>query len=76
MARLRDMYNDIEIDGVKYDLDTLSDDAKVQIALVRFTDLKIREILNMQALLRRAKNSYVSGLKKEVISKKSGIEMD
>ena len=70
------MSDEIEIDGVKYDLNNLSDDAKVQIALVRFTDLKLREIFNMQALLRRAKNSYVSGLKKEVLSSKSGIELD
>ena len=76
MARRRDMQSQIEIDGVRYDLDTLSEVAKAQISLVRFTDLKIQEILNMQALLRRAKNSYVSGLKKEVLSKKSGIEMD
>ena len=49
------MSDEIEIDGVKYDLNNLSDDAKVQIALVRFTDLKLREIFNTSAPSSRKK---------------------
>ena len=36
----------------------------------------MHELANESALLVRAKNSYISGLKKEIISNKSGLNLD
>ena len=51
----------------------MSDSARAQLASLQFVDEKLKELTNMQALLQRAKNSYVDGLKREMISDKAGF---
>lgn len=67
------MVNKVKIGDKEYDVSDLSDRAKTTLALVEFADRRIGELTNMSALLRRAKNSYVDSLKKEVISDKAGF---
>ena len=63
----------INLDGNEYDVENLSDQAKATLASLEFATTREKELKNMQALLQRAKNSYVDSLKKEMRSSKSGF---
>lgn len=68
------MSRKLRIDGQDYDLTALSDEARKTVALIRFADERIKELTNMQALLSRAKRSYVDGLEREIIKSRSGVD--
>jgi len=63
----------IKIDGAEYDVDELSDEARKHLIALQFATSKIQELTNMQALLTRAKNSYMESIKKEILSEKAGF---
>ena len=63
----------IKIDNKEYDVENLSDQAKVTVASLQFTTTRMQELNNMQALLQRAKNSYCESLKQEMLSSKAGF---
>ena len=63
----------IKLDDKEYSVESLNDHSKAQLALLRFTTARIQELNNMQALMQRAKNSYVESLKQEMLSSKSGL---
>ena len=63
----------IKLDDKEYDVENLSDQAKATIASLQFATPRMQELTNMQALLRRAKHSYLDSLKKEMLSGKSGF---
>ena len=60
----------------EYDASDLSDTGKATLASLNFATQRLNELNNMQALLVRAKNSYVEGLKKEMISSKAGYLLE
>ena len=70
------MSQKIKLGDKEYDLSDLSDKGKATLASLQFATLRIKELNNMQALLVRAKNSYVEGLKKEIISNKAGYLLE
>lgn len=70
------MAQKINIDNQEYDLTDLSDRGKANLLSLQFTNERLQELNNMQALLQRAKNSYISSLKKEIISQKAGYIID
>ena len=70
------MAQKINIDNKEYDLTDLSDQGKANLLSLQFTNERLQELNNMQALLQRAKNSYISSLKKEIISQKAGYIID
>ncbi len=63
----------IKLEDQEYEVEDLSDQAKVTLASLQFATTKMQELVNMQALLQRAKNSYVESLKQEVLSSKGGF---
>ena len=63
----------IKLGDEEYEVDNLSDTGKARLELVKFASNRIRDLLNLQVVLQTAKSSYLESLKKEVISKKSGI---
>ena len=63
----------IKIDDQEYDFDSLSDEKKSIVATLNFIDNRTQELVNIQALLQRAKNSYIESLKKEMLSDKAGF---
>ena len=67
------MTQKLKLDDKEYDISDLSEGARAQLTSLHFVDEKLMELKNMQALLQRAKNSYVEGLKKEMISGKAGF---
>ena len=63
----------IKIDDMEYDVDKIFDEARKHLISLQFTTSKLQELKNMQALLTRAKNSYMETIKKEILSEKAGF---
>lgn len=56
----------ITIDGQTYDLNTLSEEAKAQIASIQAVDIKLNELRRDTAIAMTARNSYAQALKKSL----------
>lgn len=69
------MTGKIKIDGAEYDIENLSQDAKKLLGLFRHANSQYQEAVNMKALLIRAKNSYLSELKSEMVQGKTGLDL-
>ena len=65
-----------KLDDKEYEIASLSEKAKKIFVALQFASNRIEELENMQALLQRAKNSYVYGIKKEILSNKSGLTLE
>ncbi|MDC3055971.1 hypothetical protein OA069_01360 [Paracoccaceae bacterium] len=63
----------IKLADEEYEVEDLSDQAKVTLAYLQFSTTKMQELVNMKALLQRAQNSYAESLKREVLSSKGGF---
>jgi hypothetical protein len=68
------MTGKVRIYGEDYDLASLTEEAKAQLDSIKFADARIAELKNMQALLRRAKKSYIDGLEREIIKARTGVD--
>ncbi len=68
------MTGTIRIDGEDHDLSSLTEEAKAQFESIKFADAQIADLTNMQAVLRRAKKSYIDGLEREIIKARSGVD--
>lgn len=68
------MTGTVRIDGVDYDTASLTEEARAQLGMIQFTDGRIAESKNMQALLTRAKKSYIDGLEREIIKARTGVD--
>jgi hypothetical protein len=66
----------IQVDDREYDFENLSEEAKARLSSIQFIDVQIHELKNMQAILRRAQNSYIESIKQEVISNKAGFFLE
>ncbi|MGY9010940.1 MAG: hypothetical protein ACKVLN_01785 [Rhodobacterales bacterium] len=64
-----------QIDGAEYAVDALTSDGKTLLVRLQFTQLKIQEFLNQQAVLTNSKNAYISDLGAEIVKGKSGIDL-
>ena len=68
------MSQKIKLDDIEYSVDNLSDEAKTTLGSLKFATTRMQELSNMQALMQRAKNSYVESLKKELLLNKAGFQ--
>ena len=71
-----DMAGKIELEGKEYDTDQLSEVGLRNLSLFSFVVARQYEIANSLAVLKRARNSYIDSLKKEMISRKAGLLFD
>jgi hypothetical protein len=69
------MTGTVRIGGEDHDLWSMTEEAKAQVAIIQFSDARITELKNMQALLARAKKSYIDGLEREIIKARSGVDL-
>ena len=53
----------IKIDNKEYDLDTLSEECKAQLASIQFVEQELARLQAQTAVLQTAKASYLQGLK-------------
>lgn len=56
----------IIIDDVEYNLDSLSEEAKAQIASIEFVDAQLQQIQNELAISDTARIGYSNALKREI----------
>ena len=63
----------IKLDDQLYEVEKLSGQGKVTLASLEFVMAKMQELNNMQALLQRAKNSYIESIKQEMVASKAGF---
>jgi len=70
------MVQKIKLDDKEYDTEGLTDQGKAILKSLQFATQKLQELNNMQALLTRAKNSYMDSLKQEILSQKAGYLLD
>ena len=75
MKNKSDIPENFNIDGVEYKSAELSSESLEILKKLTFTTLKIREIQNEKALMKKARNAYISDIKKEIIKTKSGIDL-
>ena len=67
------MAQKIKLEDKEYDIEQLSDAGQTQLKALKFVTERIGELINHQAVLQRAKNSYLDTLKKEMLSDKAGF---
>jgi len=56
----------IKIDNKEYDLDTLSDECKAQLASIQFVEQELARLQAQAAVLQTAKASYLLALQKSL----------
>lgn len=67
------MGSKLKLNDTEYDIENLNDQQKSMVTMLKFANNRIQELDDIQALLQRAKKSYVDSLKTEMLSKKAGI---
>jgi len=60
--------NSITIDGVEYDFDDLSEQAKTQLANIQFVDSQLQQLNNEWAVADTARIGYTNALKSDMNS--------
>lgn len=63
------------IDGVEYDIETLTQEGRDLVSRLTFTRLTLQELSNQMALLTKAKNAYIADLKLEIVKGRTGVDL-
>ena len=66
----------IQLDGVDYDVEELTIDAKRLLGQIQNVTARIQETQNMSAILTKAKRAYIADLKTEMLAAKAGLLFD
>ena len=56
----------IKIDNKEYDLDTLTDECKAQLASIQFVDQELTRLQAQASVLQTAKSAYLQALQKSL----------
>jgi hypothetical protein len=70
------MAQKIKLYDREYEIDSLSDSARAALASLQFSSNRLEELENMCALMQRARNSYIEGIKAEMLASKSGLVLN
>jgi hypothetical protein len=70
-----DMDGHFSIDGNNYRVGDLSDDGRVQLEQLFFVQRNLSLLKNKIAVMTKAKNSYISDLKSDMVEGRSGIDL-
>ena len=60
-------------DAVTFDPATLGPEGRALHDRLRFVEAQLQELVNMQALLTKARNAYIADLKLEMVQGRSGL---
>ena len=66
----------IDLEGKRYDVSDLTDHHKETVRLLSEVNLRIQELENLRAIFNRARNSYLADLKSEIVTRKSGVDLN
>ena len=61
----------INVDGVEYNTEDLSDNGKAQLASLQFLEVQMQKLNNEIAVYQTAENSYIAALKTELEKQES-----
>ena len=75
MVKKIDIPEKINIESVEYETNRLSDGGIKILLSLTHAELKMREMANNKAIMVKARNAYISEIKKEIIKSKSGIDL-
>ena len=75
MTRKINIPENINIESVEYETKGLSEGGIKILINLTHAELKIREMENNKAIMTKARNAYISEIKKEIIKSKSGIDL-
>ena len=64
-----------DIEGTEYNSKELSSHGILILRNLTYAEVKIREMINKKAIMTKARNAYISEIKKEIIKSKSGIDL-
>lgn len=70
------MTNSVRIDGVDYDVGSLSPECQTLLQHLNFVQVELRELKNREVLLSKAKEAYVADLKAEIIRGRTGMDLN
>jgi hypothetical protein len=70
------MLEKIILDDCEYSIEDFSSNGRTSLLALEFITGRIQELTNQHALLVRAKESYLSSLKKEMLADKAGFVLD
>lgn len=56
----------VKVEGIEYDTETMSDNAKAQLASLQFLEAHIQQVQNEIAVYQTARRAYAGSLKKEL----------
>ncbi len=56
----------IEVDGIEYNTEDLTDNGKAQLASLQFLEAQMTKLTNEIAVYQTAKNGYIAALKEEL----------
>lgn len=63
------------LDGVEYAADDLEESGRAILEKLTIVQTHIATLENMQALLIKAKNAYISDIKAEIIKNRTGVDL-
>lgn len=69
------MYDQFRLDGRLYRTSDFSNQGLSNIALIAFTDMEIKLLINSMAVASRSRSHYIKKIKDEIISRKLGINL-
>lgn len=67
------MVNKIIIDEQEYDINNLSDQGKTAVHSINFISERLKEMNGTLVIFKRAHNSYLKGIREEIIADKAGL---
>ena len=69
------MYDQFRLDGRLYRTSDFSSQGLSNIALIAFTDVEIKLLINSMAVASRSRSHYIIKIKDEIVSRKLGINL-
>ena len=63
------------IDGAQYLTNGLSEQGQTTLRQLKLIQLKLHELSNQQALMRKSKNAYIADLKVEIVEGRTGVDL-
>ena len=69
------MHDQFRLDGRLYRTSDFSNEGLSNIALISFTDMEIKLLINSMAVASRSRSHYVTRIKDEIVSHKLGVNL-
>jgi len=69
------MIKTLKIDDQEYDVSTLSETGRENLAQFQHVTAQLQEAQNFHAVLNKARHAYIADLKNEIVKGKSGVDL-